>query len=502
MMPVWIAVSALLVTSIPNALETVYDTTAERAELARSISANSAFRALYGNAFGDSIGALTAWRGGVLTGLLAAAMSLTIVVRHTREEEETGRQELLSAAVVGRRAPLTAALLAAVTANAALGLLVIIGLAPYGLPGAVALGAAVTSTGLLFATVAALAAQLAESARAAKGLAAGFLALAFLLRAAGDAGSTSGSAALTWLSPLGWSEYVRPFGGERWWVFALFAAALTAQCALAYLLAGRRDLGRGLLPGRPGPAVGRLASAGALAWRLQRGATLGWALGFLIAGLVFGRMAQGAADLVGDNEQTRTILERMGGQAALIDTFLAAMSGMLGMVAALQIVASVLRLHGEEQGQRAEPVLALALGRLRWAGSHLLIAFAGAAATLLLGGLGLGLGSGHDLGALLTACLVQVPAVWVLGGLTVLLYGALAEFAAGAWAAAGITLAIGWLGPALNLPDAVLYLSPFSHLPKLPGAAMAWGAPATLTGIAVVLVAAGLGAFRRRDLAG
>ncbi len=68
----------------------------------------------------------------------------------------------------------------------------------------------------------------------------------------------------------------------------------------------------------------------------------------------------------------------MGGQSGLTDTFLAAMVGIMGLVAALYIVASVLRLNGEETSGRAEPVLANAVGRLRWAGGHLVIAFGGA----------------------------------------------------------------------------------------------------------------------------
>lgn len=113
----------------------------------------------------------------------------------------------------------------------------------------------------------------------------------------------------------------------------------------------------------------------------------------------------------------------MGGQSGITDAFLAAMVGMLGMVAALYVVSSVLRLHGEETSQRAEPVLANAVGRLRWAGGHLVVAFGGAALIMTLGGLGLGLGYGHELGPVLGACLVQVAAVWTLGGLAVLLYG-------------------------------------------------------------------------------
>ncbi|MFJ6366735.1 ABC transporter permease [Streptomyces virginiae] len=507
MMPVWVLAATLMLVSMPGSLGSVYATAAERARIAASMNVNSSMRALYGPVFGDSLGALTAWRAGVYGAVLAAAMSLIIVVRHTREEEEAGRQELLSAAMVGRRAPLTAALLAALVANACVALLVAGGLAGQGAPGAVALGLAVAATGTFFACTAAIAAQLTESARAAKGIAAAVLGAAFVLKAAGDVGTGGGRSALTWASPLGWVENVRAFAAERWWVLLLFAAAVAAQTGVAYVLAGRRDLGMSFLPSRPGPAEGRLGTAGALAWRLQRGSVLGWSAGFLIAGVVFGGMADGAADLVGDNDRTREIIERMGGQGAqggsgaLTDAFLATMAGMFGMVAALYAVSSVLRLAGEESGQRAEPLLANAVGRLRWAGGHLAVAFGGSALILLLAGLGLGIGHGREPGAAIGATLAQLPAVWLIGALAALLHGTVPRYAAAAWAVAGGSLALGWVGPALDLPQAVLNLSPFAHLPRLPGAQDLDAAPLlALTALAVALTAAGLGALRRRDM--
>ncbi|MFE2880054.1 ABC transporter permease [Streptomyces roseus] len=501
--PVWIMVVAVPVLSLPASLESVYGTAAERARLLTTMNTNGSLRALYGPAFGDSIGALTAWRGGIFAGVLAGIMSLVIMVRHTREEEETGRQEMLSAAMVGRRAPLTAALLAALAANGAAALLVTAGLAGRGAAGAPALGLGIGATGMLFAALAAIAAQLTESARLAKGLTGALLGAAFVLRAAGDAGSAGGSGALTWASPLGWLEHVRAFAGERWWVFGLFAAAVAVQVATAYALAGRRDVGMSFLPARPGPARGRLAGAGALAWRLQRGSLIGWSLAFLAAGVVFGAMTDGATQLVGDNERTREIIERMGGRSGIADAFLATMAGMLGMIAALYIVSAVLRLSGEESGQRAEPLLGHAVGRLRWAAGHLAVAFGGSALILLLAGLGLGIGHGEGVGAAVGATLAQLPAVWVIGALAALLYGAAPRYAVAAWAVAGGALALGWIGPALNLPQAALDLSPFAHLPKLPGAeALAWAPPLVLTALAAALLAAGLAALRRRDLAG
>ncbi|MCW7942701.1 ABC transporter permease [Streptomyces hygroscopicus] len=502
LVPVWVAVNALVVLSMPRTLRSLYGTPAQRADLADQLATNTSLRAMVGPVFGQSLGALTAWRVGVYAGLLAAVMSLLVVVRHTRDEEESGRQELISSAMVGRRAPLTAALLTAGVANAALALVITAGLAGQGATGALALGLGIAGVGMVFATMAAIAAQLTESARLARGLTSAVLGAAFVLRAAGDAGTNGGSSLLTRLSPLGWLENERPYAGERWWVLLLFAAAALLQGAVAYALAGRRDVGMSFLPTRPGPATGRLGSAGALAWRLQRGSVLGWSLGFFVAGVVYGGMTNGAADLVGSNAKAREIFQRMGGHSGLTDAFLAAMVGVMGMVAALQIVASVLRLHGEETSARAETVLANAVGRLRWAAGHLLIAFGGAALIMLLAGLGFAAGYGRETGPILGACLVQLPAVWMIGGLAVLLYGVLPRGAVLAWGVAGAALLIGWVGPALNLPRAVLDASPFGHLPKLPGGQMAWAPVLTLTGIAVVLVAGGLAGLRRRDMTG
>ncbi|MFD8301567.1 ABC transporter permease [Streptomyces sp. NPDC059690] len=500
MIPVWVAVNTLMVLSMPNTLRTLYGTPAERSDLIHQVATNASFRALIGPVFDDSVGALTAWRVGVYAGVLAAITSLLVVVRHTRDEEESGRQELISSGAVGRRASLTAALLAAAVANAVLALLVVAGLAGQGAVGAVAFGLGLAAVGMVFATAAAIVAQLTESARLARGLTAGVLGAAFVLRAAGDSATTDGSSAWTWLSPLGWLENLRAYAGERWWVLPLFAAAIALQAAVAYGLAGRRDVGMSFLPTRPGPSVGRLGTAGALAWRLQRGSVLGWSIAFFVVGVVYGGLTDGVADIVGDNENARKIFERMGGQSALTNAFLAAMVGMMGLVAALYIVGSVLRLHGEETSGRAEPVLANPVGRLRWAAGHLVVAFGGSVLLMLLTGLGFVVGHGREAGPILGACLVQLPAVWVIGGLAVLLYGVLPRAATAAWGVAGAVLLIGWVGPALDAPQAVLDLSPFGHLPKLPGGGMEWGPVLVLLALAVALVATGLTALRRRDL--
>ncbi|MFG3284093.1 ABC transporter permease [Streptomyces sp. NPDC048111] len=504
MIPLWVAGLGGLVASGASTLEKVYATAAERADVARSAGGNGSLRALYGPVLDDSLGGLTAWRFGGFGYVLAAVMSLLIVVRHTREEEETGRQELLASAMVGRRAPLASALLAAFVANAAVTCVITAGLAKStgNTAGSAALGLTTAATGMLFAALAAIMAQLTESARLAKGLAGALLGVAFLLKAAGDTASRDASSVLVRISPLGWAENVRPYAGERWWVLLLIAVVALVQGAAASVLAGRRDLGMSFVPPRPGPAEGRVATAYGLALRLQRGGLIGWSTGFALAGLLFGHMAEGAAGLVGDNARTLEIIRRMGGQAGVTEAFLATMVGLLGMVAALYATTSVLRLYAEETAQRAEPVLAASVGRVRWAAGHLVIAFGGAALIMVVGALGLAAGYGGLPGPILGAALVQLPAIWTLSGLAVLLYGAFPGLARAALGVVGLCLALGWIGPALNLPDAVLGVSPFGHLPKLPGQEMAWPPVLVLTLLAAAMVAVGLAGLRRRDVAG
>jgi ABC-2 type transport system permease protein len=512
MLPVWIYALTASVISTAAAFRGLYPTPQSRQQLAESVGRNGSLRALYGPVFdSSSIGGLTAWRIGVFGATLAGLMSLIIVVRHTRAEEEAGRLELVGAGSVGRQAPLTAGLITAFGANLMLALLVTAGLIVLGqgVVGSLALGLALAAAGWMFAAVAAVTAQLTESGRAATGIAGAALGLCYLLRAAGDAAGDSGPSWLTWLSPIGWTEQVRPFAAERWWVFGLVTAFVTVLAGAAYALASRRDLGASFLPTRPGPAQAApsLRSPLALAWRLHRGTLLGWAFGFAVAGAVFGGIAEGVADLVNGNSQLQEIVRRIGGERAIVDAFLASTMALLGMVAAVYATQATLRLRAEETGQRAEPVLATAVDRLRWACSHLAFPALGTAVVLAVAGLAAGLTHGlrtHDVGSqiprLVQGALVQTPATWVLAAIALALFGLAPKLTTASWVVVGVVLFIGWFGPVLQLNHWALDTSPFTHIPKIPGAELTATPIVWLLGAAAALTAAGLVGFRRRDI--
>jgi ABC-2 type transport system permease protein len=512
MLPAWAYLITVTVASNAYTFKKLYSAAAARAQLVQSGGGNPALRFLYGQLNGSSVGALTAWRIGVWAALFGALMTTFIVVRHTRGDEEAGRLELVGSAAVGRQAALTAGLLTAVTANVTVSALLCVVLAAIGLPasGSVAFALAIGASGLAFTGVAAVAAQLASGARGARGMCFGVLGAAFVLRAIGDSAGPSGPSWLSWTSPLGWVELTRPFDGQRWWVLALPCAVLAAGIGSAYALSARRDLGAGLLPDRPGPASApaRLRGPLSLAWRLQRGTLGGWAAGVAFIFATSGAAAKGIGSLLGSSTQLRNEFTRLGGQAAITNAYLAALMMLAGLGAAGYATSAVLRLRTEETGDLAEPLLATAVGRIRWGLSHLAVAVTGTAVLLALAGLAAGLGYGLRTGSpgpqaarMLGAAMAQLPASLVIAGVAVALVGLLpGASVAGAWTVLGVVVVINLFGAALQLSHWLLDISPFTHAPKLPGGTVSAEPLLWLCLAALAFSAAGLAALRRRDI--
>ena len=198
MLPVWISARRSTVVCDRGRRTTeLYPTEADRAQVAgvgehRRAAARSTARPFDLT----TVGGLTAWRIAGLASVLVGLMSLLLVVRHTRAEEEAGRAELLGAAVVGRHAPLDRRRCSSRwSRTSSLALLSAVGLIAVGLPaaGSFAFGLAIGPAGLVFAAVALVAAQLtAERPGRDRHRRRACSALAYLLRAVGDSGAVRG----------------------------------------------------------------------------------------------------------------------------------------------------------------------------------------------------------------------------------------------------------------------------------------------------------------------
>ena len=483
----------------------------------RIVVENPGMRVL-GLVTGPTVGGYTLHRDALTLAVLAAMMSVLAVVRHTRQAEELGREEMLAAGVVGRRASLAAAVLVAVLANVALAVLLALGMVVAGQPlaGSLAGGASVAAVGVAFTGVAAVTSQLASTTRGAIGLAGAALGLSFLLAALGNMMGSVDSAALrvtsawpAWLSPIGWGQQMRPFADDLWWPAGLAVLALAALSGVAAVLVGRRDVGRGMWPERRGAAhAGRaLLSPAGLVWRLQRSAFLGWAAGLLGFGLVFGALSDQIGTLEGEAAEWYATF---GGEADLLGAYWASMMQMAGMAVSVYVVTLMLRLHHDEAQGTLEPVLATGVSRVRWLAAYALNALAGAMLLLLVFAVAMGLTGGLVLGRtasllgdLLGAALVQLPAVGVLAAAVVVVIMVLPRGAVGvSWALVVVSIFVGpMFGPALGLPVWLTDLSPFTHVPNAPAVALAAG-PVVGLGLACALLAGvGIVLLRRRNLA-
>jgi ABC-2 type transport system permease protein len=502
----WFAVGVtVLYWSQAASVDSLYATQADFDRAAADMADNTAFIAMAGPARAlNTTGGQVTWQASAFGAILVALMAMFVVGRHTRGEEESGRDELVRAGVVGRHAPATATLLVVAAGSLVVGAAVTLSLVAYGLAaaGALALGLGLLGCGLAFGTVALLAAQLTSSVRATYGLTGAAIGVAYALRAVGDVGN----GVLSWLSPIGWYQAMHAYSGERWWPLLLLVALALAAGATAYALFDRRDLGAGILPARPGPAraSSTLGSAVGLPWRLQRGAVLGWAAGLFLGGIAYGSIGDDVGSLVGDSSFAKDVFGIDRGR--LVDSFYATSALMLALIGAGFAISSALRARGEESDHRAEPVLATALPRRTWLLGHLAVTGAGAVVVVALAGLGMGLGyamvtgDGGNVLRFTAATIAMLPGVLVLAGVAVLLHGLLPRAASLAWLALAWCAVVLLFGASLRIPGWLQGVSPFDHLAAVPAAPVSWTPLVAALAVAAALTATGVAAFARRDV--
>jgi ABC-2 type transport system permease protein len=499
LLAVWVLAMGLLPTGLAEGAIAGYPTQAERDAYAASANANPSELALRGPIFEASSGGLSAWTFASSGLLLAGVISILMVVRHTRVEEEAGRRELVGAGVLGRAAPAAAALLVVGGANLGAAILAMVGSIALGLPvaGSVLLGLVTALGGTTFGALAALTAQLAAGAAGARALAFAVLGAFFALAAVAEIGSPG----LVWATPFGWARRVRAFTGDRWPVLGLFVVAVVVLAALAAVVAARRDVGAGVLPVRSGRATAGRTLSGpiGLAWRLQRGSVAGWAVGALLLGLLFGAVMGSIGDQL-DTPTFRELTATLGGGDPA-QVFFRFVLYVLAQVVAAAAVVAALRMRGQETAGLADPVLAGPVGRTRWAAGHLVATVVGTAVVLAALGLGAGVGYGTPF-AVLGLTLAYLPACLLLAGLAVALYGWVPRAASAVvWTVFALVLVIDLLGEFRLVGDAVLGLSPFVRTlgPLTTGAGLP-AALAVLLAVAVLLGATGLAGLTRRDL--
>lgn len=484
-------------------------TTAEQFEsYGATFAGDKALAAINGIPYGaTTLGGVSANEFAFIAALAFPLMATHLILRATRGPEESGLLELVRSRCVARWAPAVAATILALGAFALVAFGVWFSLLGYGVSaGSSALYAwSLAGLGAVWTGVALCIAQWVRRVGKAYATSLVVLGAAYGFRAIGDVRDT----AWKWLSPLAWQQETRPFAPDaRWWPLALALAVAVALIAVGWWQAATRDLGSGLFTSRPGGERAGLIAGSTVGRAIaeHRGSILGWTAGGLAVAIVFGALVHDVSDAVAGNPSIGEALGDGGARGQAVDLYVALTVVILVLMAGGFVISAVGRLRADETGGRLETTLAQPISRPAWFGAEILVIGLGMVIVTLVPVLALGLvvagqlSDGSEIGHILMAGIDYLPAIAVLAGFALLLFGWLPRWQSLAWLLLGYTTAIAFLGGILDLPDAVLRLSPMYSVGDVPLDDVSVTGVLVLAVVAVLLVGVSMVGFGRRDI--
>lgn len=507
--PIWVLALTFFTIIVPTAFKGLYNSQQERDAMAQTM-ANPAMTAMTGPAdlSNYTIGVMTAHQMLLMTAAVTGLMSILLVTRHTRADEEDGRLELLRSLPVGRLSYLNATLLT--VSSACIGLALINGFGLYALgiesmdlEGSLLYGAALGAAGLFFAGVTAVFAQASDSSRGTIGYSIAVLLISYLFRAITDISNES----LSWLSPLAWVTKAEVYDSNNWWPIVLMAAAAIVLFAAANYLNAIRDLDRGFFPSMPGKQYASrfLQSPIGLALRLQRTGIISWAIGMFVLGASYGSVLGDLESFFSENEAMKQLLKPTEG-VTLVEQFIPMLMIVISLMATIPPVTAMNKLRGEEKKERIVHLLSKAVSRSKLLGSYLVISVINGFLMISLAALGLWsagtavVEGGLSFGMIFGAALSYYPAMLVMISLAVFLIGFLPKFTGFIWLYVLYSFIVLYLGGLFQFSDWIGSLSPFGHVPQAPIEEFSIVPLLLLCLAAGVLALAGFIGFNSRDI--
>lgn len=461
-------------------------------------------------AYVHSIGTMFANEMLLFTAIAVAIMSILLVGRATRGEEEDGRVEMIRALAVGRLSYASAVMIVIVSTHVLLALLTGIGLASLGIEGIHAegsflYGSILGATGLLFAAFTAVFAQLTETSRGTTMFSFMLLIIAYLVRAIGDVSSDT----LSWISPLGWSVRTGVFAENDWWPVLLSIIVAILFGAAAIYLHSIRDLGSGFIAARKGNthASTFLQTTLGLTFRLQQTNIIAWAIGLFALSSSFGAILGDLETYFADIELMQAFVE-VDSDYTLTEQFITLLMAIMSLISLVPAVMVVLKLKAEETKNLTENFYSRAVSRTRILASHSFLAVVVSFLMQSLVALGLWSVSGTVMDEALSfsttfaSAYVYLPAIWAVIGLVILLVGAFPKLTGLIWLYVVYCFVVVYLSGLLDFPDWMNNISVFEHVPQIPVDDGNTIALIILTLIAIVLMVVGFTGYNKRDIAG
>lgn len=505
----WLLGAAFYVVLGIFAFVEVYGDPSERQAMAVAME-NPAMQALFGRLIGAddyTIGAMYSQTMSLIGYVIFAIMSILLITRNTRSEEEEGILEMIQALPTGRLAHTTSAILMLLLTNVLLAVVSSSLLLAYGdssitLEGAILTGLSYGTIGMIFGSVTLVTAQFSSNARGTMMLAFGVLGLSYMMRIVGD----SGFELLSWFSPLGLIYGTEAFVSNNWFPIWIGLALSLSLIALALWLKNRRDMGAGLLPDRAGKkhASAFLKTLFGFVFKLMKTPLIVWAMAMLLLGVSYGSVIGDVEGMLEGNEIVAQIIAT-DPSLNITDQFISTILGVLAMAATIPALQVMLKLRGEEKRHRMEKVIASAHSRYSVFWVFILLSALSALVFQLLQSLAFGgsaFAAGYDLALLdiILASLGYIPAIFLMIGVASVLIGWLPKLTSLIWLYLFFAFVIFYFGGLFDIPNLVNSLSPYYHIPEQPTENWNWTVTIVIQGLAVLFMLAGSVGFSRRDI--
>ena len=520
LLPVSVLLLVLMTASGAPALANSLGSFEDQASYVTSAAPSIVGRIFQGTVQDISLGTIFMAETFVFASMLVALISMFIVTRHTRYNEETGAAELVGSTQVGRGSMLNAALIVAVGFNlvaAALMFSILATVEALDMKGSLMYSLSLAGIGIFFSGVAAVTSQLSDYRRGANGMAVGILVVFFAIRALGDAlGDLSADAItvtaswISWLSPLGWGYQTLPYTQNRLFPLLMLIGGAVVLYGAAYLLLSHRDIGSSIFHAKSGDrrASASLLSRYGLTFKLHKNALFGWAAGYLIFGGMMAVVINDFRETFEQNELFNEFVSSGSTGGSFMDSAIAAMFPMIAAMLSAYAVTAAIRIQDEESSGRIEYLLGTALSRTKWLFTHVSLTIVGV--FILLGLMGLAGGLGYSMVAeagsttsavdIVLAALVNVPAMVLFFSVIMLVFSFGKMVKAFAWAFYAYIALIGSLVGIFSWPNWLSYASPFVHTPLYPTNDFDWFPMIIMSSLSVIVLFVTFLQFRHRDI--
>lgn len=511
---IWLISLVGITLAAASAYAGIYEDEASRQAFGLTVE-NPAMEAMIGPGYElvdyvNTIGAILSTEMLLFTAIAVAIMSVLLVGKGTRGDEEDGRLELIRAHSVGRLAYMSATLIVNIGTLLLLTFLIGFGLIALGIEdismeGSLLYGVILGTTGLLFGSITAIFAQVFETSRGTTMFSVIVLILAYLLRAFGDVSSDI----MSWISPLGWTVRTGVFVDNNWIPVIIALLVSVLLILFAFYLNTIRDVGAGFIATRTGKkhASAFLKTPIGLSFRLTRTNIISWAIGIFLISAAFGAVLGDLEAYFTDIEFVQGFLDESAG-STITEQFITLLMAIMALVGLIPAAMTVLKLKGEEKYNYTENVYSRALSRTASLGSYILLAIIVSILMQLLTVLGLWSVSWSVMDeplafeTMLKSGFVFLPAMWIVIGLAVLFIGVFPKVTGMVWMYVVYCFIVLYLKGILDFPEWVNSLSVFEHIPQIPAEEINWMTMSVLTVIAVVLTIIGFIGYNKRDILG